>query len=189
MVKGKAAAADVRIPQNREEAAEMIAEFGAAARDVALIETAMQEQLAKVKQDSEKDAAPHVERAKQLFAGLKIYCEANRQTLLGNTGLKTVQFSTGTVAWRFKPSKVTVSGGAEEVIARIVAKAAEATERGDAAASGNYLNFLRTKHEIDKDSMLKSPDLARTIDGIKIGRGGETFEVEPFGAELSEAAQ
>lgn len=187
MVKAKAAAADVRIPQNRDEAAAMIAEFGAAAREVELIQTALNASLAAVKADAEKEAAPQVEKAKQLFVGLKMYCEANRQTLLGNSGIKTVDFGTGTVAWRWKPSKVTLSGNVDDIIARIVAKAGEATERGDSGAV--YLNFLRTKQEVDKDAMLKHADLARTIDGVKIGRGGETFEVEPFGAEISEAAE
>ena len=187
MVKGKAAAADVRIPQSREEVAEMIAAYGAELRELDLIETAMKESLIKVKQETEKEAAPHIEAAKKLFIGLQIYCEANRQVLLGNTGLKTVEFATGKVAWRWKPAKVTLKGEADDIIERILDKVADALARGETGE--NYSNFLRLKREVDKESMLKNPELARTIEGVRVGRGGETFEIEPFGAELAEAAQ
>ncbi len=187
MAKGKAAAANVRIPQNRDEVAEMIAAYGAELREIELIETAMKESLITVKQDAEKEAAPHVEAAKKLFAGLQIYCEANRQVLLGNTGLKTAEFATGKVAWRFKPAKVTLKGEHDDIIGCILEKQADALARGETGE--NYANFLRLKREIDKESMLKNPDLARTIKGVSVGRGGETFEIEPFGAELSEAAE
>jgi phage host-nuclease inhibitor protein Gam len=180
MVKAKAAAANVRIPQNREEAAAMIAEFGAASREIELIETAMNEELAQTKAEAEKKAAPHVNTAKQLFEGLKLYCEANRQMLLGNTGLKTVDFGTGKVAWRWKPAKVRLSGDVEEIIGRILAKAATAID------GASYRAFLRMKQEVDKDGMLKNKDLARTIEGVSIGRDGEVFEIEPFGAGVAQ---
>lgn len=189
MVKAKAAAADVRIPQNRDEAASMIAEFGAASREVQRIETDLKEALAVQKKASEDLARPHLDKALQIFRGLQLYCEANRAQLLGNTGTKTVDFGTGTVKWRWNPPKVRISGDAEDVITAIVQLAEEATTRGDADASNALLNFLRVKQEIDKEAMLKNPDLARTLPGVGIGRGGETFEVEPFGAEISEAAQ
>lgn len=181
MVKAKAAAANVRIPQSREEAAAMIAEFGAASREIELIETAMNEELARAKAGAEKKAAPFVTTAKELFEGLKLYCEANRQTLLGNTGLKTVDFGTGKVAWRWKPAKVRLTGEVDDIVGRILAKAATAIDGG-----ASYRAFLRTKQEVDKDAMLKNKDLARTIEGVGIGRDGEVFEIEPFGAGVAQ---
>ncbi|MBR0962216.1 host-nuclease inhibitor Gam family protein [Bradyrhizobium japonicum] len=188
MVKAKAAAADVRIPQNRDEAAAMIAEYGDVARQVAAIETAMQKKLADVKTAAEDESRPHVKKALDLFRGLHMYCEANRQQLLANTGTKTVDFGTGTVKWRFNPPKVRISGGDDAVIDLINEKKmiAEAADLEGVAAS--YGNFLRVKIEIDREAMLKNPDLARTIPGVSIPKGSEIFEVEPFGAELSESA-
>jgi phage host-nuclease inhibitor protein Gam len=187
MVKAKAAAADVRIPQNRDEAAAMIREYDASAREVARIEAVMNAALLKAKADAETEAKPHAVKAAELFKGLQLYCEANRQQLLGNSGLKTVDFGTGTVKWRWNPPKVRITGGEDAVVERITAKEAEAIAKNDPTAP-DYRNFLRIKIEIDKEAMLKNPDLARTIEGVAIGRGGETFEVEPFGAELSESA-
>lgn len=185
MVKAKAEAANVRVPQSREEAAAMISEFGAALREIELIETTLNDTLQKAKASAEAEATPFKKTADDLFAGLKLYCEANRTTLLGNSGIKTHDFGTGKVAWRFRPSKVTISGGAEAVVEKIDGKMKAAIERGETGE--NYKNFLRVTVEINKEAMLANPDLARTIDGVRIGRSGEVFEVEPFGAQLAEA--
>ncbi|WP_315742800.1 MULTISPECIES: host-nuclease inhibitor Gam family protein [unclassified Bradyrhizobium] len=191
MVKGKAAAANVRVPQTKEEAAEMIAEYGAAIREIAVIELAMLESLAKVKKQAELDAKKHGENAKQLFKGLQIYCEANRQALLGNSGLKTANLGTGKVSWRHKPAKVTPTDEIDELVKRIIDKATAALNRDDPVTALSYKAFIRTTSTIDKEAMLKNADLARTIEGVRIGSGGEQFEIEPFGAdaEISEAAE
>ena len=188
MVKAKAAAADVRIPQNRDEAAAMITEYGAAAIAVQRIEAELKEALAKEKKAAEDLAAPHLKKAYDLFQGLHTYCAANREQLLGNSGTKTVDFGTGTVKWRHNPPKVKISGGEEAVLDLIVQKKAEAMAKDDVATEAAYGNFLRVKIEIDREAMLKDPALARTIAGVSIPKGGEMFEVEPFGAELSESA-
>lgn len=188
MVKAKAAAADVRIPQNRDEVAAMIAEFGEAARAVAAIEIAMQKKLADTKLAAELESKPHLDKAEGLFKGIKAYCEVNRQQLLGNSGLKTVDFGTGTAKWRYNPPKVKISGGEDAVIDIIAEKKAEAMAKDDAATEAAYGNFLRVKIEIDREGMLKNPDLARTIAGVSIPKGSEIFEIEPFSPELSESA-
>ena len=188
MVKAKAAAADVRIPQNRDEAAAMIAEYGAAARELMLLEAELKETLANAKKDVEDRAKPHMKKALDLFRGLQTFCEANRKALLGDSGTKTVNLGTGTVSWRHNPPKVRLTGEHDDIIARIVNAAAEATDRGDDTTSDSYLDFLRTKQEVDKEAMLKNAELARTIEGVSVGRAGEVFAVEPFGAELSESA-
>ncbi|UPJ65265.1 host-nuclease inhibitor Gam family protein [Bradyrhizobium sp. 191] len=188
MVKAKAAAADVRIPQNRDEAAAMISEYGAAAIEVLRIEAELKQKLADEKKAAEDLAAPYLKKAEDIYKGLHVYCAANRQQLLGNSGTKTVDFGTGTVKWRHNPPKVKISGGEEGVIELITQKKAAAVAKKDAATEAAYGNFLRVKVEIDREAMLKNPDLARTISGVSIPKGGEMFEVEPFGAEISESA-
>jgi phage host-nuclease inhibitor protein Gam len=186
MVKAKGPAANVRVPQNREEAAAMIAELGEAQRELELIDTATKAALANVKASAEKEAMPHAEKVKDLYTGLKIFCEANRQTLLGNTGLKTHDFGTGKVSWRFNVARVSFEDEEDEIILRINDKLNAAVERGETGE--NYKNFLRFKIEVDKDAMRKNADLARSILGVKVGRSGEKFEVEPFAPALAESA-
>ena len=106
------------------------------------------------------------------------------------TWTRVFDFGTGTVSWRWKPEKVTLTDEVANIIARIDAMIARMVEAGDAANAMAYSCFLRVPdREIDKDGMRKHPDLARAIEGVKIGRGGETFEVEPFAPQLAGAAE
>ena len=90
--------------------------------------------------------------------------------LTGGDKTKTVDLGTGVLKWRFRPPSVRILK-AEDVIARL-----------KALALGR---FVRTKEEVDKEAMLKEPQVARTVAGVSIGSGGEDFIVEPFEAELA----
>jgi phage host-nuclease inhibitor protein Gam len=175
--KTKAKAA-IRVPQTREEAAAMLAEYGHAQREIEAIETKMNGDLAGIKAKAVLDAGPLVASSEVLFKGLQMFCEANRATLTEAGKTKTVDFGTGKVAWRWTPAKVTTRGKVEEIIARIK------------AAGEQYQKFLRATFEIDKVAMLRDPNLAKTITGVRIGSAGEDFSVEPFGSEaIPEAAE
>ncbi|MGL5166663.1 MAG: host-nuclease inhibitor Gam family protein [Afipia sp.] len=179
MVKAKAmaAAATYRIPQSRDEAQTMLAEYGTTARQIEIIETECNQALADIKEKFVQQAKPLNAQADALFKGLQTYCDANRATLTGNDRNKTVDLGTGKVSWRHNPAKVNIRGKVEDVIARI-------KEGGD-----RYFGFLRATVEIDKVALLRNPNLAATIEGVKIASAGETFTVEPFSDEqLAETA-
>ncbi|MEF9839204.1 host-nuclease inhibitor Gam family protein, partial [Escherichia coli] len=40
--------------------------------------------------------------------------------------------------------------------------------------------FIRTKEEVNKQAILAEPDAVKGIAGIKVNKGAEGFEVEPF---------
>ncbi|EEC7218715.1 TPA: host-nuclease inhibitor Gam family protein, partial [Escherichia coli] len=40
--------------------------------------------------------------------------------------------------------------------------------------------FIRTKEEVNKQAVLADPDAVKGIAGIKVNKGTENFEVEPF---------
>src|SRR5882724_11239059 len=85
----KTRALSAPVPQTRDEAATMLAEYGAAMREVTSIETVMNGDLAKVKQEAVTKAAPFLANAGALFQGLKGYCEAHRSELTDCNKLKT----------------------------------------------------------------------------------------------------
>ena len=76
--------------------------------------------------------------------------------------VKTADLGTGKVSWRFNPAKVNLRGKVEDIIARIK------------SAGEPYAKFLRATVEIDKVAMLRDPNLAASIDGVKIASAGET---------------
>lgn len=171
--KVKTRGANVPVPQSRDEAASFIHEIGVRQREIARIEADMNDRIAQAKKDAEATANPLSEQVDRLTEGLRIWADANRQTLTGGKR-KFADLGTGKIEWRLTPAKVTIRN-VEDVIARI--------------KTLSVIAFLRTKDEIDKEAMLRDPAKARLIAGVSIGAEGERFYVEPFEAEIKGAAE
>lgn len=187
--KGKALAAPVvRVPASRDEATAMLADYGRVMREIEHHETDLNQALADTKQKFLEKTQPLEARAKELFKGLQMFCDAHRAELTGNNKTKTVDLGTGKVTWKWNPAKVTHPNiEAEQIVARIETKIVELKERGEDGAL--FAAFLRMVTTLDKEAIRKNADLARTIPGLKVGRSGETFTVEPFADEqLAEAS-
>jgi phage host-nuclease inhibitor protein Gam len=176
--RAKTKALSVPAPQNREQAAKMLADYGDARRQVEAIETVMNGDLARIKQEAVARALPIAAAAEGLFAALQTYCEAHRSALTDGGKTKTVDLGTGKVSWRHNQAEVNLRGKVEDIVARI-------RNAGD-----EFKVFLRQVTAIDKVAMLRNPNLAEKIEGVKIASAGEMFAVEPFGnEEIPEAAQ
>lgn len=171
MAKAKTRAANLPVPQDRDEAAATVTAIGTLQRQKARLEADMNDELAAIKERFEKDVAPITEAIGEKTDGLAVWAEANRTKLTGGDKTKTVDLGTGVLRWRHRPPSVRLTK-VEAVIESI-------------KALGFAKKFLRTKVEVDKEAMLKEPEKARTITGVAIGSAGEEFTVEPFEAELS----
>ncbi len=77
MAKAKVRAANLPVPQNREEAAAAIRQIGEWNRDVARIELDLNDQIAALKEQAETKAGPLKESATAATEGLKLWAEAN----------------------------------------------------------------------------------------------------------------
>lgn len=168
----KAAALDVPVPRDRDEANLYIALIGEAQHERARIEADMNDHLAKVKADAEAKAKPLAEQIAARMRGLQTWCEANREQLTGGK-TKTVKMAAGEISWRNRPPKVNL---------RNIEKALEWLK------ASKLLRFIRTKEEIDKDGILKEPGAVRESPYISVGSAGEEFTVKPFETELEEVA-
>lgn len=160
------------VPQTREGAAAQLRRIGEVRRELARTEADMNDELAQVKEAWSTSAAPLQEELQALLGGLQAWCEANRDGIVAK-GTKAADLGTGKVLWRLLPAKVNVRG---------VEAAIEACRRL------GLLKFIRTKEELNKEAMREEPVLAATVPGISVGSAGEEFVVEPFEAELTEAA-
>jgi phage host-nuclease inhibitor protein Gam len=169
--KTKTRGANLPVPQSREAAAEMLAAIGADQRELDRIAADMNGELSRIKTDAEAKAKPIQERIVASTEGLKVWAEANRDALTDGGKVKTADLGTGKIAWRVRPPSVTLRG-VDDILARL--KALDLTR------------FIRTKSEVDKEAMLKEPEVARQVAGVSIGSEGEDFIVEPFAAQLSE---
>lgn len=162
------------VPQSREEAASFVMTIGALDRDIAVINAALSETIAKAKEQAEAQAKPLSERVAGLTRGLEQWASVNRVALTDNGKVKTVDLGTGRILWRQRPPSVVIRG-VEAVIA--------------ALKEFGFPQFLRTKIEINKEAMLADPEVASRVPGVTIASAGEDFVVEPVSDATSQAAE
>lgn len=160
------------VPKTREDAAEMVGKIGQHQRQRERIQAAMNDELAAVKARYEEKAQEHGLAIQDLVQGLQAWAEANRGELTAGGKSKTVALSTGELQWRTNPPKVSIRGGLAAVIESI-------------KALGLGPQFLRHKEEVDKEALLREPDVAQSIKGVRIEQS-ENFVVKPFELELEE---
>ncbi|WP_293763626.1 host-nuclease inhibitor Gam family protein [Stenotrophomonas sp.] len=166
----KTEAVDHWVPADRDQVNEAIAEIGRLQRERARIETTMNDRLAEVKAAHDADAKPLGERIAELHKGVSLWCEANRAKLTNEGKVKFHEFATGKVNWRLRPPSISIRG--LDAVAAYLKKAA--LER-----------FLRVKQEIDKEALLREPDVAREIPGVTISQR-EDFVVVPNESQIEE---
>lgn len=169
MAKTKSTAANLWVPQSRQEATDAIARIGKLQREFQRMGADMNDRLAKIKQKFEEDAAPIAAEIEQLHKGVQTFCEANRAELTQGGKTKTVNMMSGEVHWRIRPPSVTVR--AADVVLETLRKM-------------GLSRFIRTKEEINKEAILADPGAVAGIKGISVTRDVEDFLVEPFEAEL-----
>jgi len=166
----KTDAAQFAVPQTRDEVAEAIAKIGQHQRERAIIEAAMNGDLAERKAAFEAQAKPHADAISELTQGIATWCEANRATITAGGKVKFAEFATGEVKWRLRPPSVVIKG---------VDKVLEGLK------SLGLDRFLRTKEEIDKEAILREPDALKGVRGVSITQK-EDFVVVPFETKLEE---
>lgn len=168
----KQEAAPYPVPQTKDEAIEAIAEIGQRQRERIRIETAMNDELAKIRQGWEAQAAPHLEKIKQLSGGVQLWCEANRDLLTDGGKVKSARLASGDVKWRMRPPSVAIR--AADVVIEFLKKA-------------GLHRFIRAKEEVNKEAILCEPEAVAHIKGITITQK-EDFVIVPFETELEEIA-
>lgn len=168
----KAPAERAAAPQSREEAERVLARLGELQREMALIALSAEEAVAAHKSLAEELAAPLRTEAEALRRGLQLWAEANRAALTEGGRTKTVRLATGEIAWRVRPPSVRVRD-----MKRVL----------EALVQLGLARFIRVKQEVDKEAMLREPELAAQVPGVSIGSEGEEFVVSPLVVALPAA--
>lgn len=160
----------IPVPQSREQADKALCAIGAAQRQLALIQAALDESVAEAKAKAEAQAAPLKVMIEQTTAGLQIWAEANRAALTEDGKRQTVTLPSGEIGWRRRPPSVR-AGNIKLALEDLLKRGLD--------------RFIRVKRELDKEAMLKEPELAATVPGISIGSAGEEFVVQPTATPLA----
>lgn len=155
-------------PQTREDCAVWIKALGDTQRELARVETEMNDAIAEITQTYQ----PRIDELKAKVAakqtGIQTWAEAHREELTEGGKTKTANLITGLVQWRQRPPSVTIRG---------VDAVLETLERLGLS------RFIRTKREPNKEAMLNEPEAVTGVAGIKIVQGIEDFIVTPFEQE------
>ena len=163
----------IPVPRDLSEAVWFLAEIGKEQRVIDKIQLDINARVEELKVKAINDAKPRQNRISQLMEGLFAYAEANRDELTENGKIKTIKMPTGVFGWRMTPPAVFLRN-VKSIIANLKLLGLE--------------QFIRIKEEIDKEAMLKEPEVAKKIKGVSISQY-EEFVVKPTELEIEIAAQ
>ena len=163
----------IPVPKDLSEAAWFLAEIGKEQRVIDKIQLDINARVEELKVKAINDAKPRQNRISQLMEGLFAYAEANRDELTENGKIKTIKAPTGVFCWRMTPPAVFLRN-VKSIIANLKLLGLK--------------QFIRIKEEIDKEAMLKEPEVAKKIKGVSISKY-EEFVVKPTELEIEIAAQ
>ncbi|MCP1606434.1 host-nuclease inhibitor Gam family protein [Pseudomonas citronellolis] len=161
--------AAVYVPQHREQVVADIKSIGDLSRELARLETAMNDEIGKITERYSAPAEDLKTRLTVLQTGVQSWCEANRAELTENHRVKFANLITGEVQWRIRPPSVTVRG-ADAVLELLRAK--------------ELIRFIRVKEEVNKEAILNEPEAIKGVPGIIINSGIEDFAIVPFEQEV-----
>lgn len=159
------------VPSDKDACAADINRIGTVSRQIAVLQAAMNDEIAAITDRYTGQFTPLQDQLKKLQQGVQIFCEANRDELTQGGKSKSASFLTGIVQWRQRPPSVQARG-IDAVI--------------EALKQFGLDRFIRTKEEINKEAILNEPTAVAGIAGITIKSGVEDFVIQPF--EIEETA-
>lgn len=151
------------VPKSLEEAAEFLSLVGQEKRKIEKIQSILNEKIEEWKSKAMVEVKSYDEKISQLVEGLFAFAESNREKLTDGGKRKTVEVPTGTFGWRMTPPAVSLRD-VESIL--------------ESLKSLKLKRFIRIKEEVDKEAMLKEPDVAKTVKGVSITQR-EEFVVKP----------
>lgn len=160
----------IPIPKSTEEISEFIRKIGEHQREIDKIQTKLNNQVERIKAQAITDSSSHQETIDQLFEGIYIFAQTHRDELTEKGKKKTIQFPTGEAQWRLNPPAVTI---APQNVKKVIAL----------CKSMELERFIRVKEEVNREEMLKEPEVAGKIKGVTIGQK-EEFVVKPSEIEI-----
>lgn len=158
----------IPVPKSLEEAAQFLAEIGKEQRASDKIRSALNAKVDELKTQAMTNVEPHQKKVSQLVEGLFAYAEAHRDELTDGGKRKTVEVPTGTFGWRMTPPAVSLRN------VKSILKSLK---------SLGLKRFIRIKEEVNKEAMLKEPEVAKTVKGVSISQH-EEFIAKPAELEV-----
>ena len=159
----------IAIPKSLEEATDCLGRIGQARREIDGLTKKTNDRVEEVKAEGVSQVKPYQEEIEKLTDGLYIFTENNRQKL-EEEGKRSFRVPTGTFGLRTTPPAAYISS------------------TKTALASCKQLGLdqfirIKTVEEINKEAVLREPELASSVNGLSITQR-EEFVVKPSEIEV-----
>jgi phage host-nuclease inhibitor protein Gam len=156
------------VPASREEADRLLGDLGALQRELDHIDADLTATCAAAKLAASKAAAPIADEIRRRFSALGIWAEEHRSRLLEGDR-KSVALGQGVIGWRWGMPTVRIARGQEEAVIEELARRALG-------------HLIRTRQEVDREAVLRAPELVADLTGIVVEQI-ETFFAKPLDLE------
>ena len=187
------------VPRTDQQAETQLARIGVLEREIAAADVKRKGAVALLEEQLAAPTKPLVEEKAALVDGLRQWAEANRDRLTSNGRKKSAQLLTGKIAWTAGRKSLEIAGDEADVIAEIERRIIRLTQKiasTDDAQKARQLTvereafraFLRETTALNKAAMKDRPEVAETLDGVRIVTAAETFDAKPLASQIAEVA-
>lgn len=161
----------VSVPGDIREATEYLKKIGDKEREAEKIESELNTAIEKLKTEAEKKVKVLSEEINESGEGLFIFAQANRESLTDDFKKKTVQVSSGDFGWRKERDSVEiVDNNKDAAIAELKKK--------------NLQYLIRIEEHVNKEEILKDPEVAKKLKCLTVNEGTESFFIKPAEVKL-----
>lgn len=162
VILAKAKVVALEVPQTEQEADECLRQLGNVMRRREEVRILLNGVVEVNQQLAARADAPLGQKQEELVKKLAAFAEANRSRLAKG---KTIQLPSGVLNWRLTPFKVTPRGKVAAILAELKRR--------------RLGRFIRVKEELDREAMLREPEVAGKVPGISIDRREELY-IQPL---------
>lgn len=167
-VKPKLKAIAMPAAQSQDEVDLMIGKIGEAQRKIESIDAELTAEIANLQAKAKDKIEPLKVRVGEYLQAIMAWAQANKDNLTKD-GRRTITVSQGAFGWRWSPPAVKVKRNCLESVV-------------EALRARRLKKLLRITTELDKEAILRTPDLVAKIPNIEV-RQDELFYVKPLKVE------
>ncbi len=161
----------------QEDLSKAIAEVARLTTEIKNAEDKTNESILILQQELADQIEPLKQEIKKISLSVKKFVDANREKLFKDE-VKTIKLETGDISYRSSGKKVGVNSS-QKLIDSILADN-NLTNVRDKFVKKMDKVFIRTKLELNKDAVLENPDTAKTVTGVEVAEGEESFYIKPY---------
>jgi phage host-nuclease inhibitor protein Gam len=161
----------------QEDLSKAIAEVARLTTEIKSAEDKTNESILILQQELADQIKPLADEIKKISLSIKKFTDANREKLFKD-GDKTIKLETGDISYR--SAKPSVGTNSSKKLIESILEANNLLDVRDKFVKKMDKVFIRTKLELNKDAILENPSTAKTVTGVEVADGEESFYIKPY---------